>query len=62
MRVWNGDQPSRSRRAGTVERIGTCAVADIFIYCFHPSDTPHPQLVDLPIVAPTRHAGIHHKG
>ena len=27
MRVWNGDQPSRSRRAGTVVRIGACRAA-----------------------------------
>ena len=28
IRVWNGDQSSRSRRAGTVVRIGACAVAE----------------------------------
>jgi hypothetical protein len=27
MRVWNGDQPSRSSRAGIVERTGACATA-----------------------------------
>ena len=29
IRVWNGDHPSRSRRAGTVVRIGACAVAEL---------------------------------
>jgi hypothetical protein len=27
MRVWNGDQPNRSRRAGIVDRIGTVSAA-----------------------------------
>src|SRR5262245_3321841 len=31
MRVWNGDQPSRSRRAGIVERIGDFAAATVSI-------------------------------
>ncbi len=31
MRVWNGDQLRRSRRAGTVVRIGACTVAELLI-------------------------------
>ena len=31
MRVWNGDQPSRSRRAGIVVRIAAGAVAELLM-------------------------------
>jgi hypothetical protein len=31
IRVWNGDQPSRSSRAGTLVRIGTAATAELLI-------------------------------
>ena len=40
MRVWNGDQRMRSRRAGMVLRIGCCTSAVAVMPCPFPEGRP----------------------